>query len=96
MSSDVDLKQLVALAVDLSIKELTKPHILQRSIGIAMTTTKALIFKDFAFEGDEEKFMKSTEAMISKLAGNLALVTCTEPLKNSIKEHLDHLLESQT
>jgi CCR4-NOT transcription complex subunit 1 len=93
---DINLRQLVACAVDLAIKDFTKPHIMQRSVGIALVTTREIVLKDFAFEPDEEKMLRATEAMTAKLAGNLALATCTEPIKNSIKEYLEHFLESQT
>lgn len=96
INQEIDLRQLVACAVDLSIRDITKPQIMQRSVGIALVTTKELILKDFAVEPDEEKLIRATESMIAKLAGNLALVTCTEPLKNSIKEYLDNFLEAQT
>ena len=93
---DIDLKQLVAIALDNSIRDITKPSILSRSVNIALNTTRELILKDYAFEADEEKLIKASEQMVSKLAGNLALVTCTEPLKNSIKEYLENQLKAQT
>jgi CCR4-NOT transcription complex subunit 1 len=96
INQDINLRQLVACAVDLAIKDFTKPHIMQRSVGIALVTTREIVLKDFAFEPDEEKLMRASEAMTAKLAGNLALATCTEPIKTSIKEYLENFLESQT
>ena len=93
---DTDLGQLVAIALDLSIRDITKPAILSRSVSIALTTTREMVLKDYAFEPDEEKIMKAAEQMVSKLAGNLALVTCTEPLKTSIKDYLENHLRGQT
>lgn len=96
INQEINLRQLVACAVDLAIKDFTKPHIMQRSVGIALVTTREIVLKDFAFEPDEDKLIRASEAMTAKLAGNLALATCTEPIKTSIKEYLENFLEAQT
>jgi hypothetical protein len=93
---EIDLKQLVAMAIDLAVKDITKPQILLRSVSIALSTTRELALKDFSFESDEDRLAEATQNMLTSLASNLALVTCTEPLRNTIKEKLEHLLESQT
>lgn len=91
----VDLRQLVATAVDMAVKEITKP-VLQRSVNIALFTTRELVLKDFAFEPDEEKLIHAARIMVTNLAGNLALVTCREPLRIHIRDNLEMALNSQT
>jgi CCR4-NOT transcription complex subunit 1 len=43
-------------------------------------------------ESDENKMRKAGQLMVANLAGSLALVTCREPLDNSITTHLRQLL----
>jgi hypothetical protein len=91
----VDLKQIVAAAIDNSIKGIIKP-VLDRSVKNTLETTRELALKDFAFEEDERKLFESAKAMITNLTWNLALVTCKEPLRIEITEHLNHLFSIQT
>eukprot|EP01035_Chromulina_nebulosa_P020075 gene20075-26069_t len=84
-------RRLVSLAVDRAIRELIQP-VAERSVTIASVTTKHLIVKDFTTEGNEQLLRKNAHNMISCLAGNLALVTCKEPLRLSICNHLRSLL----
>jgi CCR4-NOT transcription complex subunit 1 len=93
---DVDLRQLGAMAVDLSITDITKPLINQRSGVIAIGTTIELVLKDCAFEPSEEKLIQCAEAMVCKLVRSLTMATCVELLKGSIKSYMDHFLETQT
>ncbi len=44
--------------------------------------------KDFATEPNEDKLRKASHLMAQKLAGSLALVTCKEPLKSNLANHL--------
>ena len=81
----------VSLAVDRAIREIIQP-VVERSVTIACKTTKDLILKDFAMEPDAELMKRSSQLMVTKLAGNLALVTCKEPLRLSIENHLQKLL----
>ena len=92
---EAELRQLVAVAVDLAVKEITKP-VLQRSVNIALFTTRELALKDFGLEHDEMKLINATQVMVTNLAGNLALVTCREPLRVHIRDNLEALLDAQT
>ncbi|KAJ1037434.1 hypothetical protein NDA11_005880 [Ustilago hordei] len=56
----------------------------KRSVMIASISTRELVTKDFAMEGDEEKMPASAHQMAQNLAGILALVTCKEPLRISM------------
>lgn len=91
----VDLKQIVAMAIDLSIKDIIKP-VLDRSVKNTLETTRELALKDFCTEADEKKLLIGAEAMITNLTWNLALVTCREPLRVQITDHLENLLGIQT
>lgn len=50
--------------------------------------------KDFAFEPDEEKLIHAARIMVTNLAGNLALVTCREPLRMHIRDNLEMALNT--
>ena len=86
-----DFKQLFAMAVDLSIKDLIKP-VLERSLSNTIKTTRELVLKDFLGEPDPEKLRSGAEAMITNLTWNLALITCRDPLLVQIIHHLSRLL----
>lgn len=87
------LKKLVPIAVDRAIREIIQP-VVERSVTIACITTKEIVLKDFAMESDEVKMRKAGQLMVANLAGNLALVTCREPLRSSVSTHLRQLLTS--
>lgn len=59
-----------------------------RSVTIALITTKELVLKDFAFDPSAEKVLKAAELIVHNLAGSLALVTCREPLKMQLAGNL--------
>ena len=84
-------RRLVPLAIDRAIREIIQP-VVERSVSIATISTKALIMKDFALEPNETQLRNGAHLMISNLAGSLALVTCKEPLRISISNHLRTLL----
>ncbi|CAM9685241.1 unnamed protein product [Ectocarpus sp. 6 AP-2014] len=87
------LKRVVPVAVDRAIREIIQP-VVERSVTIACITSKELVQKDFAMEGDENKMRKAAHLMVSNLAGSLALVTCKEPLRVSIGNHMRSLLST--
>ena len=74
------LRKIVADAVDQSIVEILPP-VVDRSVTIALITTRELVLKDFAFDADYSKILKAADLIVQNLAGSLALVTCREPLK---------------
>jgi CCR4-NOT transcription complex subunit 1 len=53
------------------------------------------VAKDFATDGSEDRVRKAAHAMVQYLAGNLALVTCKEPLRGNMVTHVRHLLNEQ-
>jgi len=85
------LKRCVPIAVDKAIREIIQP-VVERSVTIACITTKEIVAKDFAMESDEMKMRKAGQLMVANLAGSLALVTCREPLRSSVSQHLRRLL----
>lgn len=66
---------------------------MERSVVIACTTTKELVTKDFSMEPDAQRLQKAAHLMVSSLSGSLALVTCKEPLKNSLQAQLKEVLQ---
>lgn len=84
-------RRLVPLAIDRAIREIIQP-VVERSVSIAITTSKLLVIKDFASEPNEIQLRNGAHLMVSNLAGSLALVTCKEPLRISIGNHLRTLL----
>jgi CCR4-NOT transcription complex subunit 1 len=80
------------MAVDNSIVEILPP-VVDRSVTIALITTRELVLKDFAFDGDHNKVMRASDLIIQNLAGSLALVTCREPLRMSLNTNLKKIFE---
>jgi CCR4-NOT transcription complex subunit 1 len=74
------LRKIVADAVQLSIVEILPP-VVDRSVTIALITTRELVLKDFAFDSNPDKILRAADLIVQNLAGSLALVTCREPLK---------------
>ena len=90
-SSNAALKRLIYVAIDRAIREIIAP-VVERSVTIASISTRELVTKDFAMEGDEEKMRNSAHQMAQNLAGSLALVTCKEPLRLSMVANARTLL----
>jgi len=87
------VKRCVPLAVDKAIRETIAPAV-DRSVSIACVTTKEIVTKDFAMEGNEEKMRKAAQLMAANLAGSMALATCRDMLRTSISVHLRQLLSN--
>ncbi|CAG8523976.1 14374_t:CDS:10, partial [Acaulospora morrowiae] len=85
------IRRSVYLAIDRAIREIITP-VVERSVTIAGISTRELIVKDFAMEPNEEKMRNAAHLMVQNLAGSLALVTCKEPLRLSMVNHLKNLL----
>lgn len=81
------VQQVVINAFRRAIFDIIAP-VVDRSIAIASMSTAALVSKDYACEGDEEKVRSAARVMVKSLAGSLALVTCKEPLKMSITNYM--------
>ena len=65
---------------------------MERSVTIAGISTRELVAKDFATEGNEETLRQAAHSMAQKLAGSLALVTCKEPLRSNLSNHMRQFL----
>ena len=77
---DRSINDFLTRAVEESIEEILKP-VVDRSVTIALITTKELVLKDFAYDNSCERISEASEHIIQSLAGSLALVTCREPLR---------------
>lgn len=86
-ASQARLHEVVVEAVRLAIIEIIGP-VVERSVTIATIATSALIHKDFARELDEERVRLAAQQMARQLSGSLALVTCKEPLKQSMTNYI--------
>lgn len=86
MFHQAPLKRLLYVSIDRAIREIIGP-VVERSVTIASISTRELVSKDFAMEGDERKMRDAAHQMAANLAGSLALVTCKEPLRISMVSH---------
>ena len=83
--------RIVPLAIDRAIRDMIQ-SVVEHCATITCATMKMLILKDFAVEPNEMNLRTAAQLMITNLAGSLALVTCKEPLRISIGNHLRTLL----
>jgi len=68
-------------------------QVISRSVTIAIFTTRELVLKDFSLEPDEKKLMRGANLIVQNLAGNLALVTCREPMKSGFQQNFKQILD---
>ncbi|EGX43660.1 hypothetical protein AOL_s00215g396 [Orbilia oligospora ATCC 24927] len=87
------VRSILTAAIERAIREIMSP-VVERSVTIAAISTSQLILKDFATEPNEEKMRKAAHSMVQTMAGSLALVTCKEPLRMSMSNHIRQLLAS--
>lgn len=85
------LKKHCPAALDRALREIITP-VVERSATIACITTRELVAKDFPVDGELQASRTAAHHMVRNLAGNLALVTCKEVLRNSISTLLRSLL----
>lgn len=90
-ASNPTQRRIVAAAVERGIREISQSAV-ERSVALATTTTKQLILKDFATEGNDGSLQRAAHTMVSSLSGSLSLAICKEPLRISISNHLRSLL----
>lgn len=69
--------------------------VIERSVTIAGISTRELVIKDYALEANEDKMRKAAHLMAQNLAGNLAMVTCKEPLRTNMANNLRLTLGDQ-
>lgn len=86
------MRQILGKAVDDSIVEILPP-VVDRSVTIALITTRELVLKDFAFDKDHSKVLNAADLIVQNLAGSLALVTCREPLRMSLTTNIKKSFE---
>eukprot|EP01062_Namystynia_karyoxenos_P005844 TRINITY_DN1200_c0_g3_i2.p1 TRINITY_DN1200_c0_g3~~TRINITY_DN1200_c0_g3_i2.p1 ORF type:complete len:2607 (+),score=1039.35 TRINITY_DN1200_c0_g3_i2:857-7822(+) len=87
------LKVMVAHAIDKALGELIGA-VVERSAMIACTATRELVVKDFASEPDEGKLRRAAQMMVRSLASQLAMVTCKDVLRITMRNHLKAVLAS--
>eukprot|EP00217_Crustomastix_stigmatica_P006653 CAMPEP_0183795892 /NCGR_PEP_ID=MMETSP0803_2-20130417/5376_1 /TAXON_ID=195967 /ORGANISM="Crustomastix stigmata, Strain CCMP3273" /LENGTH=2386 /DNA_ID=CAMNT_0026040399 /DNA_START=42 /DNA_END=7202 /DNA_ORIENTATION=- len=92
LAERLQIKRLLPLALDRSIRDIISP-VVERSVTIACMTTRELIAKDFSAEQDESRMRRAAHLMVSSLSGSLALVTCKEPLRVSVNNQLRQLVQ---
>lgn len=85
------LKRIVHHSIDRAIREIINP-VVERSVTIAGISSRDLVQKDFGMEGDAIKMRHAAHLMVQNLAGNLALVTCKEPLRTSMISNIRSML----
>lgn len=85
--NDRAINEFMTKAVEESIEEILKP-VVDRSVTIALITTKELVLKDFAYDNNPNRISEASEQIIQSLAGSLALVTCREPLRLQMNNFL--------
>lgn len=61
--SEQQIRNLVGDAVDSSIVEILPP-VVDRSVTIALITTRELVLKDFAYDGDFNKVLKASDLIV--------------------------------
>ncbi len=85
-ASNPTLKRMICVAIERAVREIIAP-VVERSVTIAAISTRELVTKDFAMEGNDSKLKHAAHQMAQNLAGSLALVTCKEPLRISMISH---------
>ncbi|WBW71015.1 CCR4-Not complex scaffold subunit 1 [Schizosaccharomyces osmophilus] len=78
--SKAAIKNSMHLIIQQSVLEIISA-VVRRSVGISAITTESLIQKDFAAESNPSSLLLAARQMAKTLAGNLAMVTCREPLQ---------------
>lgn len=84
-------KRIVHDAIARAIRDIITP-VVERSVTIAGISTRDIVSKDFGMEGDPTKMRYASHAMVQNLAGNLALVTCKEPLRAAMVQNVRSIL----
>ncbi|XP_077972852.1 CCR4-NOT transcription complex subunit 1-like [Styela clava] len=81
------LKSCVRMSVERAVQELLQP-VVDRAIKIAMTTCEQIVKKDFALDPEEFRMRAAAHHMVRNLTAGMALITCREPLIQSITNYL--------
>jgi CCR4-NOT transcription complex subunit 1 len=57
------LRRIIADSIDRSIQEILPP-VVDRSVTIALITTRELVLKDFAFDPNPDKILKAADLIV--------------------------------
>jgi CCR4-NOT transcription complex subunit 1 len=85
------MKAFVGTAVEQAVQEILVP-VVDRSCGIASVTTRVLVMKDFALDPSDQRVRQAAISTARSLAGSLAQVTCREPMRMALGNHLRAIL----
>ncbi|CAE7860733.1 cnot1, partial [Symbiodinium sp. KB8] len=85
------LRRALAGVLDVAVRDIMQA-VVERSVTIACVTSKELVVKDMATEPAKGRLEGGAQLMVAHLAGSLALVTCTEPLRSSLSKLVDSTL----
>lgn len=91
--TEIEMRPKIATAVQNAIKEVLQP-IVERSVGLALITTRELCLKDFALEKDPGKLKSASEWVVQSLAGSLAIVASREPFRTALRNLLAETISS--
>ena len=91
--TEAEVRPKIATAVQNAIKEVLQP-IVERSVGLALITTRELCLKDFALEKDSVKLKSASEWVVQSLAGSLAIVASREPFRTALRNLLTEAIFS--
>ncbi|KAJ0962000.1 hypothetical protein J5N97_029828 [Dioscorea zingiberensis] len=93
MGLQLQFQRIIQMSLDKAIREIVSP-VIQRSVTIASRTTKEMVLKDLSMESDDGVILRSARMMVGALAGSLAHVTCKEPLRVALSNHLRNVLQA--
>ncbi|KAH9287615.1 hypothetical protein KI387_031732 [Taxus chinensis] len=92
LGQQLQFQRIVPVAMERAIREIISP-VVERSVTIACMTSRELVTKDYVMESEESRIRDSANKMVASLAGSLAHVTCKEPLRVAMANHLRSLLQ---
>jgi CCR4-NOT transcription complex subunit 1 len=81
------LKKVFLEAIEKALREVLQ-LVVERSANMACYSTSALVLKDFALEPDEHKLRRAAQKVVERLAGNIAMVTAKDLLRESLSTHV--------
>ena len=84
-------RRLFCQALDRAIVEVIQ-NAVEKSVGIVCSTTKYILLKDFARDSSEKALRHAAHITVMGLASRLVVVSCREPLRMGIANHLRALL----
>lgn len=88
------MRKLTKLSIEESTNEIIQP-VTNRVVPIALVTSRQLILKDFALESNAAKMEQGIQFIVQSLASNLSMITCKEPLKQSMGQKFHQLIKKK-